>query len=437
MIERLSLLRHYLMARRNFTRWKTREKLEMWQNARVTSHLRAILPRSAYYREHFAGSSAADWEQLPLSQKADLMAAFDRWNTAGITLAEASEAAEGAERSRDFSPTVKGLAVGMSSGTTGSRGVFLVSPRERQRWAGMILARALQGSLLSQRHRAALFLRADSPLYQTVGSRRFSFSFFDLFARFEEHWPRLEALRPTLLAAPPSALVTLAKMPGASQLLQAPGILLSVADVLDEADRAVIERGFGCRAGQLYQATEGFLAATCPHGTLHWNEDAIVVQREWIDAAKTRYHPIITDFRRTTQPILRYRLDDIIVDGKHRPCPCGSIFGTLGKIEGRQDDLFYLPSRCGNRLEMIFPDFVRRALILALPPGVDYTVVQHSLESWTVELSDSSDTSRVEHEIEQLCRDRGTRCPTLTFTPWKTPPTSEKRRRVRRAMPAP
>ena len=436
MRERLSILRHYLAARYHFRRWKTRESLESWQDARVAEHIGSVLPKSAYYREHFAGHSLSDWRHLPISRKADLMAAFDDWNTAGITLAEASAVAERAERSRDFSPTINGLAVGMSSGTTGSRGVFLVSPQERQRWAGTILARALRGTL-HRRHRAALFLRADSPLYQTVGSRRFSFSFFDLFARFEEHWPRLAALRPTMLAAPPSALVKLAMMPGASRLLQPPGILLSVADVLDDADREMIERGFGCRVGQLYQATEGFLAATCPAGTLHWNEDAVVVQPEWIGEAKTRYHPIITDFRRTTQPIVRYRLDDVIVASDGVPCPCGSIFGTLAKIEGRQDDVFYLPPLTGDHLEMIFPDFVRRALILALPPGVDYTVVQHALDAWTVELSDLSATDGVTREVDRLCRDLGVRSPTLTFAPWAPPQASEKRRRVRRSMPAP
>jgi putative adenylate-forming enzyme len=251
MSERLSILGHYLAARRNFTRFRTREALESWQDARVRKHLRRVLEGSPYYREVHAGSPPEDWRALPVSNKASLMAAFDGWNTAGVTLAEALAVAERAEETRDFSRTIWGLAVGLSSGTTGSRGVFLVSPRERRRWAGTILARTLRGSL-HREHRSALFLRADSPLYQTVGSRRFSFSFFDLFAPFEEHWPRLEALRPTLLAAPPAALVRLAAHPAARTLLAPPRLLLSVADVLDDADRALVEAGFGVKVGQFY-----------------------------------------------------------------------------------------------------------------------------------------------------------------------------------------
>lgn len=436
MIDRLSILSHYLAARRNFTRWKSRGDLESWQDRQIAAHFRRVLPKSRYYRELFRGRDLTSWRDLPISKKGPLMAAFDDWNTVGITLEEAGKVAETAERTRDFSPTIRSYAVGMSSGTTGSRGVFLVSPEERRRWAGTLLARALRGTLLRQ-HRAALFLRADSPLYRTVGSRRFSFSFFDLFAPFEQHWPRLRGLRPTLLAAPPAALVKLAVQPGADALFAPPGILLSVADVLDEADRRVIETGFGKPVGQLYQATEGFLAATCPEGTLHWNEDAVAIQKEWIDPARTRYHPVITDFRRTTQPILRFRLDDVIVEATGSQCRCGSVFGIIGKIEGRQDDVFYLPASNGGKPVMVFPDFVRRALILALPPGIDYTVTQSSLETWKVELADPVFAPPVTGEIERLCRDLGVRMPALTFAPWTAPHPGNKRRRIRREIPPP
>jgi len=86
---------------------------------------------------------------------------------------------------------------------------------------------------------------------------------------------------------------------------------------------------------------------------------------------------------------------------------------------------------------MIFPDFVRRALILGLPSGVEYTVVQDSLEAWTVELSDMTQSDAVAREVRQLCLDLGLRPPQLTFAPWNAPRASEKRRRVRRSMPAP
>ena len=36
------------------------------------------------------------------------------------------------EENRDFSPTIKGITVGLSSGTSGNRGVFLASEKEAE-----------------------------------------------------------------------------------------------------------------------------------------------------------------------------------------------------------------------------------------------------------------------------------------------------------------
>lgn len=35
------------------------------------------------------------------------------------------------------------------------------------------------------------------------------------------------------------------------------------------------------------------------------------IEKEWLD--ETRFVPIITDLMRTSQPIVRYRLDDVLV----------------------------------------------------------------------------------------------------------------------------
>jgi len=52
--------------------------------------------------------------------------------TAGIRLEGAWKLALTAERMRDFSTTLHGLTVGLSSGTSGSRSVFLASAAERR-----------------------------------------------------------------------------------------------------------------------------------------------------------------------------------------------------------------------------------------------------------------------------------------------------------------
>ena len=366
-----------------------------------------------------------------MTNKGEMMSEFDRWNTVGIQLKEASEFAERAEASRDFSGTLRGYTVGLSSGTSGSRGIFLACSAERRIWAGMLLARVLRGTL-GMEHRAALFLRADSPLYHSVGSRRLRFEFFDLMRPVEDHLSRLRALRPTILAAPPSVLVQLARAPGSEAWLHPPAILLSVADVLDDAARASIRQGLGREPHQIYQATEGFLAATCPDGRLHWNEDAVIVEKQWIDEARTWYVPILTDFRRWTQPVIRYRLDDVIVCGDSSPCPCGSCFETLSAVEGRCDDILRLERDDGEGDVLIYPDFVRRALILALPVATEYSVTQTARDVWEIALSQPAPVGAIESRIGDLCQKLGARIPTVTQVEWEPPLLHRKQRRIRR-----
>jgi putative adenylate-forming enzyme len=433
MIDRLSILWHYLRARRRLAKWDDRAALEAWQEQEVREHIARVATCSPYFRERVAQHGLAGWRRWPVVGKAEMMQHFDAWNTAGIALTEAWSLAMNAERTRDFSTTLNGITVGLSSGTSGHRGIFLASKAERRLWAGTLLARILRGTL-GRQHRAALFLRADSPLYRTVGSRHFQFSFFDLYQPLETHWPRLRDLRPTVLAAPPSVLVRLAAHEQAANLLAPPAILLSVADTLDSADRHRIERGFGCKVGQIYQATEGFLAATCPQGQLHWNEDSLVVEKEWLDAEQTRYVPIITDFRRFTQPIVRYRLDDVIVERKAARCPCGSLFGTLGGIDGRCDDVLLLPGQDGSGDVTIFPDFVRRAMVLGTPAGVDYAVAQVSPSRWNISFSQPCPLEPIQREMEELCQRLRARSPSLQIVPWSPPAPPAKVRRVRRQM---
>ena len=54
------------------------------------------------------------------------------------------------------------------------------------------------------------------------------------------------------------------------------------------------------------------MAHTCEKGNLHFNEDLLIIEKEYIDKEKKRFFPIITDLNRTTQPVIRYKLDDII-----------------------------------------------------------------------------------------------------------------------------
>jgi putative adenylate-forming enzyme len=123
---------------------------------------------------------------------------------------------------------------------------------------------------------------------------------------------------------------------------------------------------------EVYQATEGLLAMSCEHGQLHLNEEHLWVEREWLD--DTRFVPIVTDMARRAQPLLRYRLNDILRVKSGR-CACGRASTMLQAIEGRCDDQLQLPS--GEAPCVIFADAVSRILAQTLPTDADYELVQH------------------------------------------------------------
>jgi putative adenylate-forming enzyme len=416
MFDKYRVLSSYLRAKVH-RRITPRPLLVRGRERMIRKHLAHVISRSPFYADHFSGYSLNDWRGLPTIDKKTMMENFSELNTADIKVEDAMEVALQAERDRDFSPMLGDITVGLSSGTSGNKGLFLANGTERLAWAGTILARVLSGSLFDK-HRVAFFLRANSNLYQTVGSGKITFNFFDLIRPIGEHLPALEFLSPTILVAPPSVLRLLALKLEAEHTSISPKKIVSVAEVLDPLDRAVIERGFGQMVHEVYQATEGFIAATCEHGTLHLNEDILTVEKEYL--SPRRYTPIITDFTRITQPVIRYRLDDVLVE-RATPCPCGSAFEAIEKIEGRCDDLLSFRSTSGDAEITIFPDFISRALITASEKIIEYCVAQTSTDNMDVYLALAPGSCRksaerlVLNSLEELCNKSSSIMPEIDF----------------------
>jgi len=359
--------RYFCTRRRRFTE---REKLERWQEKKLHRFRRNVLSKSPWFQRF----RAVPFGQWPLMDKALMMTHFDEMNTEGLKRDALMVCALKSEQSRDFSPKIGRFSVGLSSGTSGRRGLFVVSPKEQQIWAAGMLARALPDGLFA-RERVALFLRANNNLYQSVSSRWLSLEFYDLLAPFQPQLRHVEQFSPTIIVAPAQVLraLALAVLDGTLQLNVKK--VISVAEVLEEQDRVLIHQVFGS-VGEIYQATEGFLASTCSFGTLHLNEEFIHVEPHWLDGK--RFTPVITDFTRSTQPIVRYRLDDILVAREAR-CPCGSAARAIERIEGRQDDQLLLPDSTGKP-QVIFADPCSRVLAVTLPLTADYRLVQTEAE---------------------------------------------------------
>jgi len=365
-------------------------------------------------------------EDFPIINKQIFMDNFESINSVGIKKDEAFQVAMHSEESRDFSNKIGEISVGLSSGTSGNRGIFLVSENESAKWAGYILKRMLTRPYF-QRHKIAFFLRANSNLYESVNSFFIKFTFYDLIKPIEAHVAELNRTKPTILIAPAQVLRLLAL---SKTLDISPKKIISVAEVLESDDEQLIEKRFSQKIHQIYQCTEGFLAHTCQEGNLHLNEDRVYIEKEWIDESSGRFSPIITDFYRSSQPVIRYKLDDILVH-EPRACACGSVFARIKKIEGRCDDILKVRDKKEQEY-LLFPDFIRRAIISSSENIKEYRV-ENADDGLHIFLEPLSAKNEVETSLFKLYEKLGLKKMKHFFHPHETLPLTQKRRRIKQS----
>ncbi len=296
--------------------------------------------------------------RFPIVDVADYRAQFQAYNRYGLSL-EAATAAALASEAGKASALPHGLSAGLSTGTTqATRGLFVTSPDERATYAGTILAKLVTPAQWSTTRRVALCLRAGNLLYN-VDLAGMRLRFFPLEADPDETIRALREDRPDVLIAPPQLLLALAsKAPD----FRCPRLFYG-AETLNDVERAFITERLGVRPDPIYQATEGFLGAPCRLGTLHLNEDSLIIEREPLDN-QGRFRPIITDLRRRTQAVVRLRLDDVL---QETTCPCGSPLQAVKPLLGRVGDIWRL------RDKVTFPDEIQNLVSPLLPADMRWS----------------------------------------------------------------
>lgn len=230
------------------------------------------------------------------------------------------------------------------------------------------------------------FLRADNELYQTINTAFIRLEYFDIFKNTDEHIERLNHYQPTIVVAPASILIELSKRLKARDLSISPKKIVSVAEILEDSDRIRISSAFKL--------------------------------------------PMITDFKRSSQPVYRYKLNDILVENPE-PCPCGSHYTRIDKVEGRSDDIFYFEGQDGGQMT-VYPDFIRRCILFVENVG-DYQVKQHSEKIVEVCLSqrDEQVEEAITAQFQLLAQQKQFKVPEIHFSDYHWD-TSRKLKRIQR-----
>lgn len=386
-----------------------RARFERRQQAALDRWLRWAVPQVDAFDDAPAGLDA-----LPAMDKATLMANFAKYNRHGITADEVRSA-----MGRDY--RIGALTVGASTGTSGNRGLFVISEAERFRWLGAILAKAMP-DLIWRKQRLAIVLPQGTGLYDSANRfRQMTLMFFDLNRGNWYHG--LEAFNPTVIVAPPKVLRYLAEEDADLN----PTRVFSAAETLDPIDRPIIEAKLGS-LGQIYMATEGLLGVTCRHNRLHLAEDSVLFEYEPVGNGLVS--PLISSFRRDTQILARYRMNDLLRLDPN-PCSCGSPLQVVSEVVGRMDDCFCMAGPMGE--ELITPDILRNAVLKADTRITDFRLVQTGAETVALTLLPGLPLKVAQNaqvSLENLFADRGLRARVNTAQAALPLDTSRKLRRV-------
>jgi putative adenylate-forming enzyme len=387
---------------RHFYSWSA-ETLRRHQKKRAAVILNTAVKNSPYYHRLFSGQPMPAFAAVPKLDKAEMMAHFDEINTAGLKKAGLIDFQLKQEKEGSLGLYQGEFSVGVSSGTSGNKGLTVLSEGERELYSCLLWAR--NGIPKSIKNRRVLFtLRTNNPAFMEVQSFGLKIVYMDYTHPIEEYIQTINDKALNIIAGPPSLLVMIARQH--EEIKHTVEAVISYAEVLTDEIKTEIETAFGTRIIQIYQGSEGFIASTCRMGKLHLNEDIMLVELEDTgDTLGQAKNVVVTDLYRTTQPIIRYSLNDVL-EISDKPCACGSCFRVVERIHGRANDVFQLKG-VNTEICYLFPDYVQKAVIHASDAIIDYQVIQHAVDAIEVRLIIKENANRAEIEkavTENLAR---------------------------------
>jgi putative adenylate-forming enzyme len=375
-IESKSFLLFYLLCKYRFKHFSQSDIIE-YQNRKIKNIAKYAAKKSDFFRKHYQGHNLDDPWSLPTVDKKMMMENLSDYNTLGLKKAEILEFCLEVEKTRDFSRRYQGINIGMSSGTSGNKGVELVTKREEAYMKAALLARF--DFPKHAKINLAFILRVSAPAFN-LNKFGHKLTYISQLNPIEEIIRQLQTIKPNIISAPPSMLKIIAQEVEAQRLVVAPKRLVSYAEVLYPDVKIYLQKIFNCPIREIYKCTEGPIAISCRQGSLHLNEDLVAVETLNSDGSVTPpgqpcQKLIVTDLHKTSQPIIRYELNDIVTISRHK-CSCGSNFRVIENIQGRADDMFWGIRKDNQTKHFIFQDYISRAIISTSDEIEDFQAIQ-------------------------------------------------------------
>jgi putative adenylate-forming enzyme len=359
-------LLHQLEQMRRHELW-TRPQLEAYQAEALRRLREYAYARSPFYQQFHKGLTDRPLHELPVLTKSIMMEHFDEFVTDRSVSLEDVRAY--IQQDTDGSPYLGRYCVNATSGSSGSPGIFLFDTSE---WLAILasFARAHEwaGANVNLRHRMKMASVASvSPWHMSaqVGKTLDSWWLPALRLAATETLPvivsQLNEWQPAMLVAYASMLRVLANEQLAGRLRIHPHLVFASSEVLTPETSSLVEKVWYHPPFNEYAATEtGGLAAECKADQLMYLfEDLTIV--EVVDEHNRPVAPgrfgdklLITTLFSRTQPLIRYQLNDSVRLAAG-PATHGLPFTGIDAIQGRIEDVLYLPGIGGKKEVMIHP----------------------------------------------------------------------------------
>jgi len=370
--------------------------IERRQRARLAEMVAFARANSPYYRELYKDLSGRieDTALLPITSKKDLMAHFSYW---------ATDREATIEKAREFieNPDLIGArflgkyTVATTSGTTGTRGIFLLDDRNIAVNNVLTFARMMTTWLsasdiiriLRNGGRWAMVIATGGHFLSSVIATRVrqssrlgakAFQIFSVYTPIKELVIQLNRFQPAILLGYSSMISLLADEQKAGLLQIKPVLVQPAGEGLPANEYDRIAKVFRSKVREAYSATEcGFIAYSCKYGWLHVNSDWVVL--EPVDAdfkpvppGKQSHTVLISNLANCIQPILRYDLGDSILV---RPdtCPCGNPLPAI-RVQGRAADSLIFYTKLGEKVTI--PPLLFSTIINSIPKVKQFQIIQ-------------------------------------------------------------
>jgi phenylacetate-CoA ligase len=363
-------------------RW-TRQKLLHFQQRQLSSLVKYAIQHSPFYREFYGNKEIDDQialNTLPIIDKATMMENFDRVVTDPRLKLTSLQAHLGRlTRDEYYLGHYRVLTTG---GSSSQKGIFVFN---RNEWStilgGTFRAAATMGMSTRLPNRWKItWIVADSAIH--VSNRMSASSDIGhvkmqrLYATagIDHLVDALNSFQPEALFTYPSIASLLAIEQLEGRLHIRPQVVETSSEVRTNDMELNIRKAWGVFPHNLYGTTEcGAFNVDCSfHRGIHIFEDL------WIaEVVDEKYQPVpdgspghkvlMTNLYNFTQPLIRYEVTDMLTMSAE-PCPCGRPFRLISTVDGRSDDIMYLPG-CGGQHVPVHPFHfytVMRALLDAV-----------------------------------------------------------------------